>query len=136
MIRRIVIFAVFLALSLANAMAQNSIDKLVDNYASIGSSSFTSAVERDPKTLKVKKVVNVLKLSHMDISKFVSAFKRESEGGDFTEKYDSEGYSMILTVRKPAQNRIYMLRGSDPYYPGRRDTKYSQVKITIIVNYK
>ena len=32
--------------------------------------------------------------------------------------------------------RIYMLRGSKPYYPGRRDTRYSEVKITIIINYK
>ena len=49
--------------------AQNSIDKAVDEYSSIGKSTFTSAVERDPKTRKVLKVVKILQPTDMSINK-------------------------------------------------------------------
>ena len=43
------------------AMAQNSIDRMVKQHSTTGKSTFTSAVERDPATRKVVKVVNILK---------------------------------------------------------------------------
>ena len=48
--------------------AQNAIDKAVDEYSSIGNSKFTSAVERDPQTRKVLKVVKVLQPTNITIN--------------------------------------------------------------------
>lgn len=83
--RRIVIIAVFLICFMTNVMAQNSIDKLVDEYSAAGTSSYTSVVDRDPNTLKVRNIINVLSLENADAGKFISAFKRESRTGNFTE---------------------------------------------------
>ena len=67
-IRRIIITAVILVTSMVNVAAQNRIDEMIENYSSRGTSRFTSAVERDPKTRKVLKVVNVLELNQMGIN--------------------------------------------------------------------
>ena len=56
-------FIVWLGLSLLLSIplrAQNSIDRMVEEYSAIGGSKFTSAVERDPNTSRVKKVVKRL----------------------------------------------------------------------------
>ena len=45
--------ALLLTSLITAAVAQNSIDGLIDNYSSVGMSKFTSAVERDPRTHKV-----------------------------------------------------------------------------------
>ena len=76
MIRRIVLTIVLLAGIAAGAAAQNVIDWMVDDFSSRGSSRFTSAVERDPRTRNVRKVVNVLEVENADVGKFISAFKR------------------------------------------------------------
>ena len=50
-------FIVWLGLSLLLSIplrAQNSIDRMVEEYSAIGGSKFTSAVERDPNTSRVK----------------------------------------------------------------------------------
>lgn len=120
----------------APAVAQNSIDELIDNYSSVGMSKFTSAVERDPRTRKVQKVVKVLRLEDVGISKFIKAFKDEAGTGDFSEKYDDEGCTLMLTTQNARQNRIYMMRCRGPYNPGSRNTGYSYAKITLIIKYK
>ena len=51
-LRTIICTLALLCTSLALS-AQNAIDKAVDEYSSIGKSTFTSAVERDPQTRKV-----------------------------------------------------------------------------------
>ena len=56
----------FIAGCAASALGQNSIDRLVEDCSSVGRSKFTSAVERDPKTRKIQKVVKVLELSDAD----------------------------------------------------------------------
>ena len=61
---RTITTALLLVVAAACAVAQNSIDRMMDNYSSRGTSRFTSAVEREPKTRKVLKVVNVLELRH------------------------------------------------------------------------
>lgn len=118
------------------ASAQNSIDGMMERFSSVGQCRFTSAVERDPATRKVKKVVKVLELHDTGISKFVSAFRREASSGDFTERHDNTGCTMMLTTQNARQNRIYMLRCDDPYDPGSRNTGYSHAKVTLIVKYK
>lgn len=134
--RRIVIIAVFLICFMTNVMAQNSIDKLVDEYSAAGTSSYTSVVDRDPNTLKVRNIINVLSLENADAGKFISAFKRESRTGNFTEKYSPDSYKMVITVGKQNQSRIYVLACSDPYRPGRSNTKFEEVKVTIVINYR
>ena len=128
------IFAFFAALA-ASAFGQNSIDRLVENHSSVGRSKFTSAVERDPKTRKIQRVVKVLELSDADVSRFVDAFRREAATGDFTERRTDSGLTLVLTVRGKGQNRVYMMKCTGPYAYGRKATRYSFTKVTVIVKY-
>jgi len=118
------------------AMAQNKIDALVDNYSAVSTSKFTSAVERNPKTRAVVKVVKVLELSHANVRPFVEAFKAEASRGDFSEHKDGDTLVMTLACRGAKQNRIYMLTAADYYkYEGIR-YEHTSCNITIIVKYK
>ena len=119
----------------ASAFSQNSIDRLVENHSSVGQSKFTSAVERDPKTRKIQRVVKVLELTNADISRFAAAFRREAATGDFTEWRTDDGLMLVLTVRGKGQNRVYMMKCTGPYAYGRKATRYSFTKITVIVKY-
>ena len=129
------ITALLLALAVAQAAAQNSIDRMMDNYSSRGSSRYTFAVERDPATRRVRKVVNVLELRDIGIDKFIDAFRREAATGNFTEKRAEGSLTLMLTVRGARQNRIYMLRGTGPYAWRRSETLYNSAKVTVIVKY-
>ena len=113
----------------ASAFSQNSIDRLVENHSSVGRSKFTSAVERDPKTRKIQRVVKVLELSDADVSRFAAAFRREAATGDLTERRTDDGLTLVLTVRGKGQNR------TGPYAYGRKAMRYSFTKITVIVKY-
>ena len=77
----------------------------------------------------------MIELNHMGIDEFINAFRRESKSGNFTEKRDEEGLTLMLTVRGERQNRIYMMRCTRPYTPERRDTRYEKAKITVIIKY-
>lgn len=134
-IRRIIITAMIYVAAMAHAVAQNRIDGMMENYSSHGMSKYTSAVERDPQTRKVRRVVNVLELNDTGIDDFIKAFRRESKSGNFTEKRDEDGLTLMLTVRGGRQNRIYMIRCTAPYTPERRDTGYAKAKITVIIKY-
>lgn len=129
------ITALLMAVATAQAAAQNGIDRMMDNYSSRGMSRFTSAVERDPATRKVQKVVNVLELQYMGIEEFIKAFRDEAATGNFTEKRTEDGLTLMLTVRGERQNRIYMLRCTGGYRKGRHDTRYQFAKVTVIVKY-
>lgn len=129
------ITALLLALAVAQAAAQNSIDRMMDNYSSRGSSRYTSAVERDPATRRVRKVVNVLELRDIGIDKFIDAFRREAATGNFTEKRAEGSLTLMLTVRGARQNRIYMLRCTGPYAWRRSETLYNSAKVMVIVKY-
>lgn len=125
----------FIAGCAASALGQNSIDRLVEDCSSVGRSKFTSAVERDPKTRKIQKVVKVLELSDADAGSFSAAFKREKGTGDFIEKRTENGITMVLTVRGKGQNRVYALRCDGPCSSRKAGTRYSLVKVTVIVSY-
>lgn len=136
MIHRLILILFFtLGTSLA-AMAQNGIDKQVERYSTIGQSRFTSAVERDPRTRKVQKVVKVLELYDKGVKAIIEAFKAESSNGDFTEKHDSNSLTMILTTSSPRQNRVYMLKCDSPYGFDAHAGTYGHAKVTIIIKYK
>lgn len=127
---------VLLLTTFAAATAQNSIDNLVDKYSTTGSSKFTSAVERNPKTRAVVKVVKVLEISGwLDIRPFINAFKNEARTGDFTERHDDDDLVMMLTTKSDSRNRIYMLKAQGGY-TGSKGRRYEYTKITIIVKYR
>ena len=125
----------FIAGCAASALGQNSIDRLVEDCSSVGRSKFTSAVERDPKTRKIQKVVKVLELSGADAGSFSAAFKREKGTGDFIEKRTENGITMVITVRGKGQNRVYALRCDGPCSSRKAGTRYRLVKVTVIVSY-
>ena len=110
--------------------AQNSIDKAVDEYSSIGKSTFTSAVERDPKTRKVLKVVKVLQPTDITINKLRKAFLQEKGNGQFSIMVNDEVETMTLTVENEKENRVYMIK-----YANRRSL-FTNGKVTIIIRYK
>lgn len=100
--------------------AQNRIDELMDSYTSVGSSVFTSAVERDPATRKVQKIVKSLTLRGDIVNKFVRAFEEEKYSGKYYRSEDSSGKVLVtLTTESGEEKRLYVLtykgRG---YYSG------------------
>ena len=110
--------------------APNAIDKAVDEYSSIGKSTFTSAVERDPKTRKVLKVVKVLQPTDLTINKLRRAFLDEQENGQFSIMTNDEEETMTLTTENEKENRVYMMQ-----YVNRR-ASFTDGKVTIIIRYK
>ncbi|MBR1448457.1 MAG: DUF5024 domain-containing protein [Prevotella sp.] len=110
--------------------AQNSIDKMVENYSTVGSSKYTSVVERDPDTRQVQKVVKVLQVPGHQTGQFRAAFMKEKETGTFTHQQQDDEQTLTLTCETPQQARIYMLRLSG------RHTHYHSGKVTIIVKMK
>lgn len=111
--------------------AQNRIDRLVEKYSAAGSCTFTSAVERDPQTRKVVKVVKVLQPTAQSVGLFVKAFEQEVPRGNATSS--SNGREKTLTVSQGGDdaNRIYMLK-----YVALGGNVYKDAKVTIIVKYK
>ena len=119
-----------LLLATASLSAQNAIDKAVEEYSSIGRSSFTSAVERDPQTRKVQKVVKVLEPTDMTIGKLRKAFLNEQDSGQFNIVTNDDEETMMLTVENAKEVRIYQL-----IYKGQR-ASFRNGKLTIIIKYK
>ena len=114
-----------------SAQAQNSIDELVENISTLGSSKFTSVVDRDPKTRQVNKVVKVLEVPSVQASKLRNAFLKEKDSGSFSHSKDGHEETMTLTTESRDKVRIYMLRteilGSHVY---------GSAKVTVIAKYR
>lgn len=112
------------------ASAQNSIDRIVERYSTMGGSSFVTAVKRNAKTRKVEKVVKRLTISGLQTSRFVNTFKEEATRQKDVVTSTADGYTtMVFTVEGNRQNRIYNLRYKGNGHGG-------DVVITIIVNMK
>ncbi|MBR3625319.1 MAG: DUF5024 domain-containing protein [Bacteroidaceae bacterium] len=108
--------------------AQNSIDEVVDNFSTVGSSTYTSAIERDPQTRKVVRVVKTLETRGQVVSDLIRAFQKERETGTFSRKEENEEVTMILATENEGGNRVYMLQ-----YSGKG---YHRGKATIIIKPK
>ncbi|MBQ9498607.1 MAG: DUF5024 domain-containing protein [Bacteroidaceae bacterium] len=108
--------------------AQNSIDEVVDNFSTVGSSTYTSAIERDPQTHKVVRVVKTLETRGKVVSDLINAFQKERETGTFSRKEENEEVTMILATENEGGNRVYMLQ-----YSGKG---YHRGKATIIIKPK
>lgn len=107
-----------LVAAIATTAAQNRIDNLVDNFSSQGNSTFTSAVERDSKTNRIKKVVKRLVTEGRISNELRQAFEAEKNAGTFSEKYENNVRILMLTTQDSRSNRIYMLRlENERFYP-------------------
>lgn len=113
------------------AQAQNSIDELVENISTLGSSKFTSVVDRDPKTRQVNKVVKVLEVPGVQASKLRNAFLKEKDSGSFSHSRDGHEETMTLTTESRDKVRIYMLRTE---LHGQHT--YGSAKVTVIAKYR
>ena len=118
---------------LPGAWAQNRIDEAVEQHATLGSSRFTSAVERDPETRAVLKVVKVLETRNG--SKLVRLFKEEMKSDKYQISVQSDKnyprQTLVLTTSDERRTRIYML-DHDPTTRGLS----GNVKVTIIIKNK
>lgn len=127
---RLVTLCLFLLMGIA-VQAQNSIDEQVDNISTLGSSKFTSVVDRDPKTRQINKVVKVLQVPGIQVGKLRKAFLKEKDSGNFSHTKDNREETMTLTVESSERVRIYMLRMETL-----GQYSYSSGKVTVIVKNK
>ena len=109
-LRHFVISLLLCLFAATTATAQNKIDKQMEQISTVGSATFTSAVERDPVTRQVLKVVKVLKIKGNAADKLYKAFMDERDSGSFTEQKTEQERTLTLTCETEAQVRIYMLR--------------------------
>lgn len=108
--------------------AQNSIDDVVDNFSTVGSSTYTSVIERDPQSRQVIKVVKTLETRGNVVNDLIDAFNKERETGSFSRKEENNEVTMILATENKGSNRVYMLQY--------RDRGYYWGKTTIIIRPK
>ena len=115
-------FIVWLGLSLLLSIplrAQNSIDRMVEEYSAIGGSKFTSAVE---------KVVKRLVVNGVNAQRFIHGFKREAQRHRHTvtnRKNDETTITMVADDKKAT--RVYLLKYDDRAY------HFSDATITIVI---
>ena len=115
-LRHCVITLMLCLFAATTAMAQNKIDKQMEQISTVGSATFTSAVERDPDTRQVLKVVKVLKISGGSANKLYKAFMDERDSGSFSEQNTETERTLTLTCESKKQVRIYMLHLTGRYY--------------------
>ncbi|MBP3537019.1 MAG: DUF5024 domain-containing protein [Muribaculaceae bacterium] len=127
--KRLILSLCMLVAVAVTSAAQNSIDRLVENFSSVGNSTFTSAVERDSKTHRIKKVVKKLTLEGKPSRELRKAFEDEAHTGAFTERNDNGETVLMLTTQDEKTNRVYMLCISDEKF-------YPKTETTIIIKVK
>lgn len=124
-----IIFALILAMSL---WGQNSIDRMVEDFSTTGSSSFTSAVQRNPKTRAVENVVKKLETNRRsNVEEIISTFKQEIKKHSYTTEKKGGIVSIVFTVESVKDNRLYMLRYADGRAPN-----WAEVNIIISMKKK
>jgi hypothetical protein len=126
---RAAITVVVLLLQATTVCAQNHIDQMVNNFSALGSSKFTSVVERNPATGRIQKVVKVLEVTGPKAASFRKVFLKEKETGSFSQQQEGEEQTLTLSCENSKQVRLYMLRTT-----GR--TVVNSAKVTIIVKIK
>ncbi|MBQ8047771.1 MAG: DUF5024 domain-containing protein [Prevotella sp.] len=127
--KKLFFLTVFALATLTKATAQNKIDKLVDQFNTVGSASYTSVVERNPKTREVQKVVKVLKIGGEQARQLRQAFSEEGRKETLMEVRRDGKVIESLTTESPRDVRIYQLEhDGSPHLP--------TVKVTIIVKIK
>ena len=108
-----------------HAAAQNSVDRMVDEFQTVGEARFTSAIERNPQTREVVKVVKTLKVGMPNSKQLREGFIKESNRHDTSFRGDGETKTLIFSEEQKGNARVYMLK-YDEY----------NSEVTIIVNRK
>lgn len=127
--RFILLLAVLLVLPLS-LRAQNSIDKMIEEHSTVGSATFTTAVERDPKTRRVEKVVKRFNVYGYNAKSFISKFQAEAKRhSNTTTTKKGDGVTTVFTTKTKTSDRIYMLKQDSERY-------CTDATITIIIKMK
>lgn len=112
------------------AMAQNSVDEMMGKYSTVGSSEYSSIIQRNSKTHEVEKVVKKLVVDGVNSKKIINCFNKEAKQNKTTNTSRSNDVvTTIFTVSNAKSNRIYMMKYDDEDY-------YPEVSVTIIVKLK
>lgn len=112
--RTIFLALLFFCITLG-AMAQNKIDKIMETFSTLGSSTFTTAVERDPQTRKVVKVVKTLEMRGPHGNQLKDAFREEKNQSSYSEKTHDDQTTIIFNTENQNQLRLYMLQTTGKY---------------------
>lgn len=125
--KRLAIIVIVLWTAWTGAAAQNEVDGIVSRFSSLGSATFTSAVERDSKTHKIIKVVNKLVMSGPNVKKLSRTFDSEAakQKNSYSTKKDNI-ITKIFTQDYPTSSRIYMIKYAD-------ESMFPETEITIII---
>lgn len=122
--RQIVMFLLAVLFSL-HAGAQNAVDRMVEEFSSVGQARFTSAIERNPQTREVVKVVKTLRLESPGDRKLRNGFLQEAKNHDSNTTVANGRNTVIFSEGTHKSARVYMLKYNDDY-----------AEVTIIVNFK
>ncbi len=108
-----------------HAGAQNAVDRMVEDFATVGEARFTSAIERNPQTREVVKVVKTLRLGEVNHHKLRNGFLQEAKNHDSNTTVANGRNTVIFSEGTRQSARVYMLKYNDDY-----------AEVTIIVNFK
>ena len=129
--KRILITLLLAVCAVVTAAAQSRIDKLTSEFSSSGG-SYTSVVERNPDTRKIRKVVKELTMDPSPSVKkrFEQAFRDEGKNWTLINlNQNTDKHTMILTVDTKESTCVYMMR--------ERDSKgRNRLVVTIIKTFK
>lgn len=129
MTRKMIFVLITLVIPLI-AMAQNSVDEMMGKYSTVGSSEYSSIIQRNSKTHEVEKVVKKLVVDGVNSKKIINCFNKEAKQNKTTNTSRSNDVvTTIFTVSNAKSNRIYMMKYDDEDY-------YPEVSVTIIVKLK
>lgn len=120
----------FALLITATVSAQNAVDKMMEAYSTVGWSSYTMAVQRNPKTKKVEKVVKRLQISAAKGHTFIQTFRDEaakSTNSSINKQHGEE--TTIFTEETAKASRIYMMKRPD-------SRALTSATITVIIQMK
>lgn len=135
--KRITITLMLALATLLSASAQNKIDKLVERFSATGRCSFTSAVERNPNTRRVEKVVKVLEIAGGPAKQLYDTFMEELKTGATQITCKDDKTTIILKCQTPKTNRVYMLKVDGTLLTeGPKNYYMPEAKVTIIVRVK
>ena len=122
--RQVVMLMLAVLFSL-HAGAQNAVDRMVEDFATVGEARFTSAIERNPQTREVVKVVKTLRLGEVNHHKLRNGFLQEAKNHDSNTTVANGRNTVIFSEGIHKSARVYMLKYDDDY-----------AEVTIIVNFK
>ena len=108
-----------------HAGAQNAVDRMVEDFATVGEARFTSAIERNPQTREVVKVVKTLRLGEVNHHKLRNGFLQEAKNHDSNTTVANGRNTVIFSEETRQSARVYMLKYNDDH-----------AEATIIVNFK